>query len=175
MKNIKKQQNVIIGILTVVIGFGVLVWLAQPSGEEINEPMSANVSSSLSSGALAASERAFDFGSISMAAGKVSKTFTVKNGGDGPLAINKVYTSCMCTEATLKVGDRQKGPYGMPGHGFVPKINETISPGEEATVEIVFDPAAHGPAGVGRIERVVYVEHSAGDLLEFQISAMVTP
>src|SRR3989338_1285615 len=142
MKNIKKQQNVIIGIRTVVIGFGVLVWLAQPSGEEINEPMSANVSSSLSSGALAASERAFDFGSISMAAGKVSKTFTVKNGGDGPLAINKVYTSCMCTEATL---------------------------------EVVFDPAAHGPAGVGRIERVVYVEHSAGDLLEFQISAMVTP
>ena len=53
MKNIKKQQNIIIGILTVVIGFGVLVWLAQPSGEEINEPMSANVSSSLSQESLA--------------------------------------------------------------------------------------------------------------------------
>ena len=169
----KKQQNVIIGFLVVIIGFGVLVWFAQPSGEKTEENTSAPFSSSVS--VLSAQEQAFDFGAISMAAGKVSKEFTIKNSGSNSITINQLSTSCMCTEATLKIGDRQKGPYGMPGHGFNPKINETIGPGEEALVEVVFDPAAHGPAGVGRIERVVYVKYNGGDPLELGISATVTP
>ncbi|KKT83316.1 MAG: hypothetical protein UW81_C0021G0020, partial [Candidatus Giovannonibacteria bacterium GW2011_GWC2_44_9] len=41
--------------------------------------------------------------------------------------------------------------------------------------EVVFDPAAHGPAGVGRIERAVYLENSASEALQLKFSATVTP
>ena len=81
----------------------------------------------------------------------------------------------MCTEATLKIGSRAAGPFGMPGHGFAQRISETIRPNEEAAVEVVFDPAAHGPAGVGRIERAVYLENSASEALQLKFSATVTP
>ena len=70
---------------------------------------------------------------------------------------------------------RQKGPYGMPGHGFIPKINETLNSGEEALVEVVFEPAAHGPAGVGPIQRAIAIENNAGEPVELLFAAIVTP
>jgi len=63
----------------------------------------------------------------------------------------------------------------MPGHIAVPRINKSLNPGEEAIVEVVFDPTAHGPAGVGTIQRVVTIENNAGEPLELQFSAVVTP
>ena len=81
----------------------------------------------------------------------------------------------MCTTATLMIGGGKFGPYGMPGHGFIPKINGIIGPNEEATVEAVFDPSAHGPAGVGRVQRTVTIENSAGQPVELLLAAMVTP
>lgn len=81
----------------------------------------------------------------------------------------------MCTTAVLVIDDKRSGPYGMPGHGFIPKINETMNVGEEATVEVIFDPAAHGPAGVGRIERKITIENNAGQSLELEFTALVTP
>ena len=89
--------------------------------------------------------------------------------------INKMYTSCMCTTATLIINGKIFGPYGMQGHGFIPKINEALAPGEEAQIEAIFDPAAHGPAGVGPIERLIYIESSNAPTLELTISAVVTP
>ena len=81
----------------------------------------------------------------------------------------------MCTTASLIIGDKQFGPVGMPGHGAIPTINQTINANEEATVEVVFDPAAHGPAGVGRIERIVTLENNAGRPVVLQFAALVTP
>ena len=166
----EKNQNkfILAGVvLVVLIGF---IWLARPT------PQSAPASPVLGkNGVLATQENNYDFGAISMAAGKVSKTFVIKNTGTDSLAINQLYTSCMCTVATLKIAGRVAGPFGMPGHGFAQRINETIQPNEEAGVEVVFDPAAHGPAGVGRIERVVYLENNAGVPLEFKFSATVIP
>ena len=110
-----------------------------------------------------------------MAAGKVSRAFTIKNTGTGSVMIEKIYTSCMCTAAKLTHNDKQFGPYGMPGHGVIPRISESLATNDEATVEVVFDPAAHGPSGVGRIDRVVVIENSAGEPLELAIRATVTP
>ena len=110
-----------------------------------------------------------------MAAGKVSHTFKIKNTSEEAVMVNKMYTSCMCTTAILSISGKQFGPYGMPGHGAIPKINQTISPGEEADVEVVFDPAAHGPAGVGRIQRTITVENNAGGPVELLLVAVVTP
>lgn len=121
-------------------------------------------------------ENTFDFGEISMASGKVRNTFRIKNTGTGEAIVAKIYTSCMCTEATMILNGEKFGPYGMQGHGgFIPTIGKTIAAGEEAEVIAEFDPAAHGPAGVGRIARVVYIETGAEKPLELKFSAVVKP
>jgi len=126
-------------------------------------------------GALEVSERFFDFGSISMARGKVIHSFRAKNVGTGPISVEKLYTSCMCTSASFIKGTDRFGPFGMAGHGFIPRINQQIAAGEEFQVEVVFDPAAHGPAGIGRIDRAVYVETAENGTFEFHIAALVIP
>ena len=126
-------------------------------------------------GPLMSPEPFFDFGNISMAAGKVSRNFRIRNTGDSPITINKISTSCMCTVATLITPAGSKGPFGMPGHGFIPAIFETIPPGGGAQVEVVFDPAAHGPAGVGPTERVVTIRTNETAPLELGFRAVVKP
>ena len=124
---------------------------------------------------LAAEESDFDFGSISMAAGLVRHSYRVRNMSDAPVMITRMYTSCMCTNASFIRGSERRGPFGMPGHGMVPTLRESIAPGEEVTIEAVFDPAAHGPAGVGQVNRSIYLENDAGEPLEIGFTALVTP
>jgi len=152
----------------VVVLFGAMLWLARPDAQ------SATAFSSGSS-LIAVGTAHYDFGKISMAAGKVTHQFSIKNTSTEAITINKMYTSCMCTKALLVLAGRQFGPYGMPGHGFIPTINQVINPDEEATVEVVFDPAAHGPAGIGKISRTVSIENNAGRPLELRFTALVTP
>ncbi|OHA14019.1 MAG: hypothetical protein A3G49_06170 [Candidatus Sungbacteria bacterium RIFCSPLOWO2_12_FULL_41_11] len=170
-KAMKKNTNIIIiGVISVLVLAG-LIWFARPSPSNNNNL--ANVSSGPPA-SLGAEESDFDFGQVSMASGKVSHLFKIKNTGGQDLAINKMYTSCMCTIATLISGGKKFGPFGMAGHGFIPKINASVVSGSEADVEVVFDPAAHGPAGVGLIQRVIYLETSAGEK-QFGIKAVVIP
>ena len=128
-----------------------------------------------SGGDLVLEESSYDFGTISMVNGNVEKSFVIRNGGTEPLEIKKMYTSCMCTTAFYEAeGQKALGPFGMPGHGFVPPVGKTLAPGASATVRIVFDPAAHGPSGVGRISRVVTIDTNGGSS-DLSFSAMVTP
>lgn len=110
-----------------------------------------------------------------MANGKVSREFKIQNPGTEPVKLTKLFTSCMCTEATLLIGGKVRGPFGMPGHGLFSGFSESVKPGEEAVVRATFDPNAHGPAGIGPIERVIYLENDAGAPLEFVITGSVTP
>lgn len=165
-------KTITIAALALVGLFGLMWWGSTvPRADTTTE--TAHIGGATST--LSASETAYDFGSISMAKGKVTHRFAVKNTGAEPILVQKIYTSCMCTEASLITASKTFGPYGMPGHGFVPSVNQTLAPNEEASVEVVFDPAAHGPAGVGKIQRAVMVENSAGSPLQFQFSALVTP
>lgn len=168
----ENKNNIIIWsavILAIIIGF---VWISRRSSENQNSQASLAGPS-----AFAIIESSFDFGKISMAKGKVSHDFLIKNSGIKSVNITKIYTSCMCTTAILKMSSgKEFGPYGMPGHGgFAPAINQIVAPGEETTVKAIFDPAAHGPAGVGLIERAVYVENDSGKPVEIQFKAIVTP
>lgn len=164
------MNKTIIGIVLGILVLGGLVWVARPTTPENSAP------SVKSNGVLVAMEAGnYDFGSISMAAGNVKHTFKIKNTGNEEVAIDKMYTSCMCTTAVLQISGRQFGPYGMPGHGAIPKIDQTITPGEEAGVEVIFDPAAHGPAGIGQIQRTVTIENNVGQPVLLQFSANVTP
>ena len=117
----------------------------------------------------------FDFGRISMAKGDVSYKFQLKNTGNKKVLVNKIYTSCMCTSALLKTSAGEWGPFGMPGHGYVPKLNILINPDEAVEVEAIYDPAAHGPTGLGKFERIVYLEGTSGSFQELKISGEVTP
>ena len=164
------MNKTIIGITIGIVILGVLIWIARPDDQNT---ISATASSN---GSLTVEEASnYDFGSISMAAGKVKYQFKIKNTSAEAVTISKMYTSCMCTTAALMMNGKQFGPVGMPGHGAIPKINQTINPNEEAIVEVVFDPAAHGPAGVGRIQRSVTLENNAGKPIELMFAAMVTP
>ena len=171
----------ILSILIVIVVLGGLVYLARPTGEkqeiqgmedmQMNEEQAGSAQGSL----IALDHDNFDFGEVSMANGKVNHMFKIKNTGNEAITIEKMYTSCMCTTAELMMRGSTWGPYGMPGHMSIPKIGEVLNPGEEAEIETIFDPAAHGPAGIGRIERQVTVENSSGASLELKFVAVVTP
>lgn len=81
----------------------------------------------------------------------------------------------MCTEATLVQGGEQWGPFGMPGHGSTREVNRLVNPGEEVTVQAIFDPNAHGPAGIGRADRVISVVLGSRTVVALNFTAYVTP
>lgn len=131
-----------------------------------------------STGALAVSESSFDFGNVPINGGDVYHEFSVKNTGTERVVIQRVYTSCGCTTAALTdASGNTYGPFGMPGHGFPLETNIEIPPTETITVKAIFDPAAHGPSGIGLAERSVYLETNSAQSpkLELSFRAVVTP
>ena len=165
----KKNSNILwaVGISAIIlVGF---IWLS--SAGKSNSQNTPGTSSSF----LSADETSFDFGNTSMAKGKVSHIFKIKNAGSEPLTINKIYTSCMCTEANFLKGAVHEGPFGMPGMSYIPSISETLATNEEAQIEVIFDPAAHGPAGLGNIQRTISLENNSKSRLDLSISAEVMP
>lgn len=157
-----------VGALTIAI-LGLLIWgksnqAAPPTEEQLGQPSS-----------FVAEEKFYDFGTISMAAGKVTHKFEIKNASTTDVMLERLSTSCMCTASFIEGGASRKGPFGMPGHGYVPKANELVKAGETRVIEAVFDPAAHGPAGVGPIDRFVYVQEKGGPILKLEFKAVVTP
>src|SRR3989338_3026164 len=126
---------------------------------------------------LTAEENFYDFGKISMKDGNVSKLFKVTNPGTTDINLTNVSTSCMCTAAYLLREDGSKlGPFGMPGHGGTTDMpghgdgeaGEIIPSGESRDIEVVYDPNAHGPAGVGLVDRFVYLVGENGEKLELE-------
>lgn len=164
--NTKIKTTIIISLL-VIASVG-LILITKPA------PTGTNFQASLDS-VLVSNDSSFDFGVISMARGKVSREFSFVNSGEESLAINQIYTSCMCTTAVLDLAGRKFGPFGMPGHGFSAPIKAEVGPNEAGKLNVVFDPAAHGPTGVGPVERIVYVKTEDGATLQFRITALVTP
>lgn len=108
---------------------------------------------------LTAGHYEYDFGTISMANGKVRHSYPLKNEGSEALNMDKIWTSCMCTTAEIKTQDGKiYGPFGMAGHGGNTSADIDIAPGQEFELTIEFDPNAHGPEATGPIQRVVYVK-----------------
>jgi len=166
-----QYRNRVVGTVLAILILAALIVAGKP------EP-AANVTpraEAQSQSDLSAPEMSFDFGTVSMAAGNVTHRFAIRNANAEPVLIRKISTSCMCTTAQLVKGGRKLAIYGMPGHGYVPNLDETIAPNENAVVEVVFDPAAHGPAGIGRVERFVTVYTGAAQPLELSFNALVTP
>ncbi len=165
-----KLTSIITFSVIILASIGLLIWIAGP------DDISDGADNTILTKDLITNEPFFDFGSISMAAGVVSHEFKIRNTGSNEIIIEQIYTSCMCTEASFVKGDINMGPFGMPGHGFIPKINGVVSPGEEVVVKVDFDPAAHGPAGIGPADRTVYVIPKGDNRpVELQFKVFVTP
>ena len=154
-------------IITVILTIIIVAGISWAGKNEKNGVASLSISQ------LQTAESSYDFGDVSMADGKVTKVFSVKNNTVQNIVAKKLYTSCMCTKATLIKNKEIFGPFGMPAHGFISGFEAIIEPGQEAQIEAVFDPAAHGPAGVGPIGRDVILETSDGKVtLSFKANVM---
>lgn len=164
----KKFLPIFIPILVIAA----LVWLSKTE----NGNKTANLNSTTGGvNSIVGEETSFNFGEMSMANGKVSHAFKMKNTGAESVNLAKLYTSCMCTVAEFITANGSKGPFGMPGHGFVPSLNQVVEPGQDFEIKVTFDPAAHGPAGVGPVNRVVYLEQKDGSKIQLYIVGMVKP
>ena len=139
-----KNSKIIWG-LGVLLLFGGLIIYAKPNADQKKDDAPKVVKGT---GTLLVPETKYDFGTISMKKGKVTHTFKVKNTGDAPVSVEKMYTSCMCTTATLFKADEKFGPFGMPGHVAIPKINIGLEPGEESSGDTVFYPNSHKPPSI---------------------------
>ncbi len=170
MKKIIAWTIVIMGI------FGLLWFTGKSKVSNQNTQVKIENQSINSENQLTKSETFYDFGIISMKNGNVSKIFKVTNRTEKDILFPSLTTSCMCTAAYfIQLDGRKSGPFGMSSMGFVPKLNETIKAGQSANIEVVYDPNAHGPAGVGIIDRFVYLEDTGGNKMEFEIKANVIP
>lgn len=182
------SKQTIISLIIIILGVGGLVWWSKVAdkavvgADEFGGSRPAIIEGE--AGILTAEETFYDFGQISMKDGNVSKIFKVTNFGAGDVKLTDVSTSCMCTAAYILRDDGSKlGPFGMPGHGGTGgmpghgdgKAGEIIPAGEFRDIEVVYDPNAHGPAGVGLVDRFIYLEDENGQKLELEIKANVTP
>ena len=167
-----KTKTIIISVAFVLVIALLLAW-----GNAASTPIPGAPAAGAEMSALVASEASYDFGTISMKNGNVIKEFTVTNPTAEAITLEAVFTSCMCTTAFIVGADGSaKGPFGMPGHGgAVPPANESVGAGESRIIRVVYDPNAHGPAGVGRIDRFITLTDDSGTTLEYEIKANVTP
>lgn len=162
------KQTITITLLVVIAIVG-LVWWGSKNQK-------APVSNTGEHSVLTASESIYDFGTISMKDGNVTKDFIITNNTNRDIKISRVITSCMCTEALIvRENGTTNGPFGMDGMGYVPPANETIAAGKSIAIRAIYDPNAHGPAGVGIIDRFINLTDESGDEMQLEIKAVVTP
>ncbi len=161
IKKIRQQKNKkMFFIFLVVI---IIVSLASVSVKYfLNRDQMDNQGSSK----IVLSPEEYDAGTVSMIDGLVKKTYQVKNDGQGDLKIDSIWTSCMCTTAHLRVGDKVSSEFGM--HTKSSLWSEKIPPGEIGYLDVVFDPAFHGPEGTGFMVREIYL--STNDLNNEQVT-----
>jgi len=103
----------------------------------------------------------YQLGDVPINGGIVTKEYEIKNTTGQTLKLKKITTSCMCTQAKVVVGEEETRFFGME-HGMDknPTISFEINSQETGKVVVTFDPAAHGPEGVGPFERIVWLNFS---------------
>lgn len=128
-------------------------------------------------GHLMIEEKHFDFGDIPIMGGTVTHTFEIKNTSSSSVMVSDMETSCMCTTVYLNNDGKRSPMFGMRSHGMNPRNWSTeIAPGETATLDVIFDPMAHGPNATGPIHRVVsiYTNDNSNQKIDVSVSGNVT-
>lgn len=115
-----------------------------------------------------------DFGQVPLEGGLVYARFNLAIAEEAAV-VTDIQTSCMCTKARVVQGEQVSGWFGMTHGGLPQVVSVPLKPGVPAYLEVEMDPAAHGPAGVGAVERGVIVETAGGQELQFVLAANITP
>lgn len=161
-----ENKKFIIGIVLVTLGIlGGGIFLASRADSAPATKASSNVR-------VVVLETSHEWGTIGLHDGKVAHEFAIASDGTEPLLLSNIATSCMCTTAQLVLGDTVSPEFGM--HSRSSYVME-IPPQKSAHLRVVFDPAFHGPNGVGPITRQVTVATNAADKpeLTFILTALV--
>lgn len=161
-RGMTKEGKVILGIIigTIVLIGGMAVFMTKSSsggGKDnfvLNTP-AQNLEVSPSG--------TMDLGDVSYSGGIVSKTFDIKNTSDGTITLRKITTSCMCTTAKFSINGKESKFYGMEMSGDLnPIVDYKVPAGATAQATFDFDPAAHGPQGIGPFDRVITLFFDSG-------------
>lgn len=163
------DKRFIIGIIVftlTIIGFGVFLTGGTSSKAAIEKTTGAKIE---------ASEESYSFGTIKYGGGLVQHAYKIKNNGTSELKIANLSTSCHCTKVYFEKKGAKGPAFGMQGAGGVSGWVGTLAPSEEGTLVAVFDPAFHGPQGIGPISRIVSAETNDPNkqYLEFTFTANV--
>lgn len=164
----KKRDLFLPTILTLVIlALGVVVFAGTRVVSSANVQTNTNVTFSTN-------EAAYDWGTIPLNGGVVTKTFDITNEGANVLELYDVQTSCACTTAQLRTNGRSSEVFGMHAKS---KDTFEVQPGETAQLDVLFDPAFHGPSGAGSIDRTVRMRTNSAVQPEiiFRLTAEVVP
>lgn len=139
--------------LTLILILGFALWQSGRQPEEVfsNQAISG----------LEVTPPSYELGNVPIKGGIVTKDYEVKNTTDKVLKLKKITTSCMCTTASFQVGSKETRFFGMEMVGDKnPPVNIEVAPGQTGKVQVRFDPAAHGPEGVGPFDRIVWLAFS---------------
>ncbi len=142
-RKIKKMVTILLPVILVAGGISFFLMNYSPEKSNSGQPQ------------IEILETEYDAGTVSMLEDKVVHIYEIKNVGTGNLEIDKIWTSCMCTTAKLKVGDEESGEFGMHTNSIF--WSQKIAPGQTGFLEVTFDQAFHGSEGTGKITRAVYL------------------
>jgi len=115
-----------------------------------------------------------DLGTVKQSQGIKTTNFTIKNEGKSDLVIDKLSSSCGCTSASLVYAGTEGPRFYMAGHGHeAPDASwkVTIAPGDEAQVNVYYDPSVH-PDLIGPVTREVSI-HS-NDPVDFETKLTIS-
>jgi len=165
----KEPKVFLIGGIVLVVAIGLSIFFL--SNQKTEAPVTAQVQG------LSASPEYFDLGEVAINGGLVTREYELKNTTDKTLRLKKIATSCMCTKAKVVVGDEETKFFGMEGMGDKnAPVNLELAAQESAKVIAEFDPAAHGPQGVGPIDRSVFLTFSDPvGIKELKFNGVVIP
>lgn len=144
----EKKVIIIMVISTVILLFGGIFFLTKTTS-------TSQITASQNARAYTVDPTSFDWGTIPMNKGNITKTFIIKNTGTDTLKLFNVKTSCHCTKAYVTINGNDSPSFGMDS---LSSWTGEVPAGKEAKLTVVFDPAFHGPQGIGPINRFVSVE-----------------
>jgi len=98
-----------------------------------------------------------DLGTVPITGGPISVTFTVRNAGQRDLVITGMQTTCGCTTAVLETAQGTSPVFGANLAENPTDWSAVLTPGEEASLAINFDPMFHGSDATGNFRRGVSV------------------
>jgi len=152
--DIKIFFGIIVLTAVLVIGFAFSQGTEESTADENNQ-------SQVQIADIQISPETYKLGNVPINGGLISREYEVKNETTQTAKLQKIVTSCMCTKAKVSLNGKESRFFGMEHPGDRnPPINFEIPPGETAKIIVEFNPAAHGPQGVGPFNRAVRLTFS---------------